>query len=129
MRRRRTLHMDRRKKSAIPDGYAGGLHQRREEHPVQRTGQRWRADGEASLAANQLFSTLDPVTRRIRLPSGAPLLLSDTVGFIQKLSPNVIAAFRATLDELDRADILSACHRCIPPQGAGTDRGGGADPR
>ena len=62
--------------------------------------------GEASLAANQLFSTLDPVTRRIRLPSGAPLLLSDTVGFIQKLSPNVIAAFRATLDELDRADVL-----------------------
>ena len=58
------------------------------------------------LAANQLFSTLDPVTRRIRLPSGAPLLLSDTVGFIQKLSPNVIAAFRATLDELDRADVL-----------------------
>ena len=58
------------------------------------------------IAADQLFSTLDPVTRRIRLPSGAPLLLSDTVGFIQKLSPKVIAAFRATLDELERADIL-----------------------
>ena len=57
-------------------------------------------------AANQLFSTLDPVTRRIRLPSGAPLLLSDTVGFIQKLSPKVVAAFRATLEELQQSDIL-----------------------
>jgi len=57
-------------------------------------------------AADQLFSTLDPVTRRIRLPSGAPLLLSDTVGFIQKLSPRVVAAFRATLEELGESDIL-----------------------
>jgi GTP-binding protein HflX len=57
-------------------------------------------------AADQLFSTLDPVTRRIRLPSGAPLLLSDTVGFIQKLSPSVVAAFRATLEELSESDIL-----------------------
>jgi len=57
-------------------------------------------------AADQLFSTLDPVTRRIRLPSGAPLLLSDTVGFIQKLSPSVVAAFRATLEELAESDIL-----------------------
>ena len=57
-------------------------------------------------AADQLFSTLDPVTRRIRLPSGAQLLLSDTVGFIQKLSPKVVAAFRATLEELQQSDIL-----------------------
>ena len=46
------------------------------------------------------------LTRRIRLPSGAPLLLSDTVGFIQKLSPKVVAAFRATLEELQESDIL-----------------------
>ena len=57
-------------------------------------------------AADQLFSTLDPVTRRIRLPSGAQLLVSDTVGFIQKLSPKVVAAFRATLEELQQSDIL-----------------------
>ena len=57
-------------------------------------------------AEDQLFSTLDPVTRKIRLPSGGELLLSDTVGFIQKLSPTVVAAFRATLEELSGSDVL-----------------------
>ena len=107
VRRRRTLHMDRRKKSAIPMatlvGYTNAGKSTLFNALVPAGGF---ADSKASLAADQLFSTLDPVTRRIRLPSGAPLLLSDTVGFIQKLSPNVIAAFRATLDELDRADVL-----------------------
>ena len=105
VRRRRTLHMDRRKKSAIPMATLVGYTNAGKStlfNALVNAG----TDGDASLAANQLFSTLDPVTRRIRLPSGAPLLLSDTVGFIQKLSPNVIAAFRATLDELDRADVL-----------------------
>lgn len=105
VRRRRTLHMDRRKKSAIPMATLVGYTNAGKStlfNALASAG----SSGEASPAANQLFSTLDPVTRRIRLPSGAPLLLSDTVGFIQKLSPNVIAAFRATLDELDRADIL-----------------------
>ena len=105
VRRRRTLHMDRRKKSAIPMATLVGYTNAGKStlfNALVNAG----AEGDASLAANQLFSTLDPVTRRIRLPSGAPLLLSDTVGFIQKLSPNVIAAFRATLDELDRADVL-----------------------
>ena len=105
--KRRTLHMDRRKKSAIPMATLVGYTNAGKStlfNALVRTGSG--PDESASLAANQLFSTLDPVTRRIRLPSGAPLLLSDTVGFIQKLSPNVIAAFRATLDELDRADVL-----------------------
>lgn len=105
VRRRRTLHMDRRKKSAIPMATLVGYTNAGKStlfNALVNAG----TEGDASLAANQLFSTLDPVTRRIRLPSGAPLLLSDTVGFIQKLSPNVIAAFRATLDELDRADVL-----------------------
>ena len=57
-------------------------------------------------AADQLFNTLDPVTRRLRMPDGGELLLSDTVGFIQKLSPTVVAAFRATLEELHQADLL-----------------------
>ena len=55
---------------------------------------------------DQLFSTLDPVTRRIALPEGHHALLSDTVGFIQKLPPRVVAAFRATLEELQAADLL-----------------------
>jgi GTP-binding protein HflX len=53
-----------------------------------------------------LFATLDPVTRRIRLPSGNEALLSDTVGFIQKLPTELVAAFRATLEELADADLL-----------------------
>ena len=57
-------------------------------------------------AADQLFNTLDPVTRRLRMSDGGELLLSDTVGFIQKLSPTVVAAFRATLEELHQADLL-----------------------
>jgi len=57
-------------------------------------------------AENKLFSTLDPVTRRIRLPGGAMALMTDTVGFIHKLPPSIIAAFRTTLEELDEAEVL-----------------------
>jgi len=55
---------------------------------------------------NRLFSTLDPVTRRVALPTGEQFLVTDTVGFIHKLPPSIIAAFRATLEELDEADLL-----------------------
>ena len=53
-----------------------------------------------------LFATLDPVTRRVRLPSGHEALMTDTVGFIQKLPTQLVAAFRATLEELADADVL-----------------------
>lgn len=56
--------------------------------------------------ANQLFATLDPTTRRLSLPGGKAVLLSDTVGFIQKLPTTLIAAFRATLEEVLEADIV-----------------------
>jgi GTP-binding protein HflX len=56
--------------------------------------------------ANQLFATLDPTTRRVDLPGGQSVLLSDTVGFIQKLPTELVAAFRATLEEITEADIL-----------------------
>ena len=56
--------------------------------------------------ADQLFATLDPTTRRVILPSGRATLFSDTVGFIQKLPPTLIAAFRATLEEIADADLL-----------------------
>jgi GTP-binding protein HflX len=58
------------------------------------------------LAEDRLFATLDPVTRRLRLPSGETVLLTDTVGFIQKLPTDLVAAFRATLEELQEADLL-----------------------
>ena len=55
---------------------------------------------------DQLFTTLDPVTRRVRLPAGGQALVTDTVGFIHKLPATVVAAFRATLEELQEADLL-----------------------
>jgi len=55
---------------------------------------------------DRLFSTLDPVTRRLALPTGQRFLITDTVGFIHKLPPSIIAAFRATLEELEEADLL-----------------------
>jgi len=62
--------------------------------------------GAQVLVADQPFATLDPTTRRMALPGGGALLVSDTVGFISKLPPTLIAAFRATLEELNGADLL-----------------------
>lgn len=56
--------------------------------------------------ADQLFATLDPTTRRWELPGGHAVLISDTVGFIQKLPTHLVAAFRATLEEIAEADLL-----------------------
>ena len=58
------------------------------------------------LAEDKPFATLDPVTRMMRLPAGGEGLLTDTVGFIQKLPHSLVAAFRATLEELQDADLL-----------------------
>jgi GTP-binding protein HflX len=58
------------------------------------------------LVADQLFATLDPTTRRLNLPGGRQVLFTDTVGFIQKLPTPLIAAFRATLEEITEADML-----------------------
>jgi GTPase len=58
------------------------------------------------LVDDRLFATLDPTTRRLALPGNTTVLLSDTVGFIRKLPPMLIKAFRATLEELDEADLL-----------------------
>ena len=58
------------------------------------------------LSEDKLFATLDPTTRRFSLPTGQRVLISDTVGFIQKLPPGLVAAFRATLEELESADLL-----------------------
>jgi GTP-binding protein HflX len=55
---------------------------------------------------DKLFSTLDPTTRRLNLPDGSVVLLSDTVGFIRKLPPTIVSAFKATLEELAEASML-----------------------
>jgi GTP-binding protein HflX len=60
----------------------------------------------AVVARDQLFSTLDPTTRKVFLPTGTPAVLTDTVGFIHKLPSIVVAAFQATLEELREADLL-----------------------
>ena len=58
------------------------------------------------LADSRMFATLDPTLRKLRLPSGRPALLSDTVGFIRNLPPALIQAFRATLEELTEAQLV-----------------------
>jgi GTP-binding protein HflX len=58
------------------------------------------------LMADMLFATLDPTTRRVTLPGGREVLFTDTVGFIQKLPTHLIAAFRATLEEIVEADLI-----------------------
>jgi GTP-binding protein HflX len=59
-----------------------------------------------TLAEDKLFATLDPLVRQINLPNGHEVLLSDTVGFIAKLPTSLVAAFRATLEELEEAALL-----------------------
>mgnify|MGYP000988196637 CR=1 FL=1 len=65
-----------------------------------------RLTGAAVLAEDMLFATLDPTLRRLRLPHGTTVILSDTVGFISDLPTHLIAAFRATLEEVVEADLI-----------------------
>jgi GTP-binding protein HflX len=62
--------------------------------------------GASALAEDKLFATLDPTTRRLRLPTNQNVLLSDTVGFIRKLPHRLVEAFKATLEEVVEADLL-----------------------
>ncbi len=65
-----------------------------------------RLTNESSLEENLLFATLDPLTRKIHLPSGFECLATDTVGFLQDLPTTLIAAFKSTLEEVTEADFL-----------------------
>ncbi|XP_038976973.1 GTPase HflX-like isoform X2 [Phoenix dactylifera] len=62
--------------------------------------------GAEVLAEDQLFATLDPTTRRVQMKNGNEFLLTDTVGFIQKLPTMLVAAFRATLEEISESSLL-----------------------
>ena len=100
VRQRRSQYMERRRRAAVPMATLVG-------YTNAGKSTLFNALSNAGVPAeDRLFNTLDPVTRRINLPNGGELLLSDTVGFIQKLSPMVVAAFRATLEELHEADLL-----------------------
>lgn len=59
-----------------------------------------------TLEEDKLFATLDPLTRKLQLPSGLEVIVTDTVGFLQKLPTSLIAAFRSTLEEVSDADFL-----------------------
>ncbi|KAH6788376.1 GTP-binding protein [Perilla frutescens var. frutescens] len=65
-----------------------------------------RLTGADVLAEDKLFATLDPTTRRVQMKNGKEFLLTDTVGFIQKLPTTLIAAFRATLEEISESSLL-----------------------
>jgi GTP-binding protein HflX len=72
--------------------------------------------GAEVLAKDMLFATLDPTMRRIRLPAGLDVILSDTVGFISDLPTELVAAFRATLEEVLDADLILHVRDISHPQ-------------
>ncbi len=100
VRRQRALYRHRRARSGIPIVALVGY-----TNAGKSTLMRALSNADV-FVEDQLFATLDPVTRRVRLPSGAAALLTDTVGFIQKLPTQLVAAFQATLEELAEADLL-----------------------
>ena len=65
-----------------------------------------RLSGADIFAENQLFATLDPTTRQVELPNHEPMLMTDTVGFIQKLPHHLVDSFKATLEEVVEADLI-----------------------
>lgn len=75
-----------------------------------------RLTGAEVLAKDMLFATLDPTMRRLRLPSGPEVILSDTVGFISDLPTELVAAFRATLEEVLDADLILHVRDISHPQ-------------
>lgn len=100
VRAHRSRHRERRKKTRIPVVSLVGYTNAGKSTLLNKL------SGAGVYVADQLFATLDPTTRRVELPGGQAILFTDTVGFIQKLPTELVAAFRATLEEISEADIL-----------------------
>ncbi len=100
VRRTRDLHRAKRKKVPFPVVAIVGYTNAGKSTLFNRL------TGAGVLAENMLFATLDPTLRRVRLPHGTPIILSDTVGFISDLPTHLVAAFRATLEEVVEADLV-----------------------
>jgi GTP-binding protein HflX len=100
VRRTRDLHRAKRKKVPFPVVAIVGYTNAGKSTLFNRL------TGAAVLAEDMLFATLDPTLRRVRLPHGTVVILSDTVGFISDLPTHLVAAFRATLEEVVEADIV-----------------------
>ncbi len=100
VRRRRAQLRERRQKGAVPTvalvGYTN----------AGKTTLFNSLTGDDAVASDALFVTLDPLVRKVRLPDRRELLVSDTVGFIERLPHSLVAAFRATLEEVAAADLL-----------------------
>jgi GTP-binding protein HflX len=100
VRQRRSQSRERRQKAAVPTvalvGYTN----------AGKTTLFNTLTGGDAVASDALFVTLDPLVRRVKLPDSRELLVSDTVGFIERLPHSLIAAFRATLEEVAGADLL-----------------------
>lgn len=100
VRRQRELHRSRRRREGIPVVALVGYTNAGKSSLLQSLA------GSETLTADALFATLDPLTRRVGTDDAETFLITDTVGFIQKLPTQLISAFRATLEELESADLL-----------------------
>jgi GTP-binding protein HflX len=100
VRQRRQLYRRQRKRAAVPVVAIVGYTNAGKSTLLNAL------SGAGVLVEDKLFATLDPTTRRVSLPGGREALFSDTVGFIQKLPTELVAAFRATLEEINEADLI-----------------------
>ncbi len=113
VRKRRGHHRQQRRKAGMPTVAIVGYTNAGKSTLLNQL------SGAGVLVADQLFATLDPTTRRVPLPGGGEALFTDTVGFIQKLPTQLVAAFRATLEEVAEADLLLHVVDASNPQWAG----------
>ena len=100
VRKRRAQLRERRHKAAVPTAALVGYTN------AGKTTLFNALTGDAAVASDALFVTLDPLVRKVKLPDRRELLVSDTVGFIERLPHSLVAAFRATLEEVASADLL-----------------------